>query len=191
MKRYTILVAIMVFLFANETGAQLFQKVPSFDNKANREAERLWKDGKFAEAEKMMWAAYERTRVVNHIGILARLKWDIGDVKGYNEVWDKVIQHQMNEYTKSGLNMHKIAVQSSLNEKFDKNVTQGDPIVGLKSAMELLDLFGEKITDIENSFFYNIYTKATEIAFLTDDKATLEKMYQKIEIGRASCRERV
>lgn len=180
MKRYTILVAIMVFLYANETSAQFFQKVPGFDARANREAERLWKDGKFAEAEKMMWAAYERTRVVNHIGILAHLKWDIGDVKGYNAVWDKVIQHHLDQYAKSNLNMHKMEVQLSLDEKFNRNISQGDPIVGLKSGMELLDLFGEKINDIENSFFYNIYTKATEIAFLTDDKATLEKMYQKI-----------
>ncbi|MBL7759792.1 MAG: caspase family protein [Sediminibacterium sp.] len=180
MKRYAILVAIMFFLFANRTSAQLFQKVPTFDARANREAERLWKDGKFAEAEKMMVAAYERTGVVNHIGILARLKWEIGDVKGYNAVADKVIQHNLNQYAKSDLLMYRMAVQGSLDDKFTKNVTQGDPIVGLKTGMELLDLFGDKINDSENGYFYSFYSKAPEIAFLTDDKATLEKMHRKV-----------
>lgn len=180
MKRYAILVAIMFFLFANRTSAQLFQKVPTFDARANREAERLWKDGKFAEAEKMMVAAYERTGVVNHIGILARLKWEIGDVKGYNAVADRVIQHNLNQYAKSDLLMYRMAVQGSLDDKFTKNVTQGDPIVGLKTGMELLDLFGDKINDSENGYFYSFYSKAPEIAFLTDDKATLEKMHRKV-----------
>lgn len=180
MKRYLILATIMVLLFTNETSAQLFLKVPSFDAKANREAERLWKDGKFAEAEKIMWAAYERTRIVNHIGILAKHKWEIGDVKGYNDVLDKVIQHQMNQYAKSNLSMDKMAAQMSLYDKFNKNIAQGDPIVGLKAGMEMLDLFGEKINDTENSFFYDLSMKGAEIAFLTDDKATLEKMHRKV-----------
>lgn len=176
-----ILIAVMAISMQvySQDQAPLFKTMnPPFDAKTQREAEKQWKEGNLAAAEKLFRKAFENTSNIGHLKALAEKKWEIGDVKGYSDVTDLVIRYNKERLVKTKLSSYQTELNYSMFEKADKNFTKGDPKVGLNTVLDMMENFGEKINDLERSFYQSAYYRGCEVAFLTEDRAALEQLHQ-------------
>ncbi|UKJ08818.1 caspase family protein [Solitalea lacus] len=149
------------------------------DYKSYSQAQKLWKNGDYVEAEKFYKKAYTNSGNVSYLWTLAKNKFEIGDVKGGNSVYDIIIKDKT-EYVKG---KPQIFRTNHLNpfyfEKIDNNFKKGDPEVGLASSLEFVETMGDRIGFTESNFFVVVYTSATETAFALDNKEALKKLHEK------------
>src|SRR5687767_2893250 len=91
----TLLTLLLVMLMATSFGQSMLSmgttKRPDTDMKTEKEADKQWKAGNYAEAERLYRKAYANSGYVYHLLPLARNKFDIGDIKGSNVLYDQII----------------------------------------------------------------------------------------------------
>jgi tetratricopeptide (TPR) repeat protein len=151
---------------------------PPFDQKTHREAEKQWKEGNLAEAERLYRKAFDNSNNVGHLMRLYERKWEIGDVKGFNQAIDLVIQYNKERLVKNSSAVYKIPLNQAFYIKIDNNLKKGDPRVAIEAILDMTSSFGEKVDNSEKSFFGSAYYEGCETAFLLDDKVSLEKLNQ-------------
>ncbi|MCO4291520.1 caspase family protein [Solitalea sp. MAHUQ-68] len=148
------------------------------DYKNYREAQKLWKNGDYTEAEKFYRKAYANNGNTLYLSELGNKKFEIGDIKGANSVFDIVIKDQT-----ENLKGNQLTARQSLNlyyyQKIDNNFKKGDPEVGLASTLQFMEALGDRIGLSERNLFLPIYTSAAETAFALDNKEALIKLHEK------------
>ncbi|SMO44458.1 caspase family protein [Solitalea koreensis] len=176
-----ILLTLLFLIFVSIVYSQsiLSPYATNQDYKSYNQAQKLWKNGDYVEAEKFYRKAYTNSGNVSYLWTLAKNKFEIGDVKGANLVYDIIIKDQT-EYVQGKPQVFRT---NHLNpfyfEKIDNNFKKGDPEVGLASSLEFVETMGDKIGFTESNLFIAVYTSATETAFALDNKAALIKLHEK------------
>lgn len=146
------------------------------DNKTAKEAEKMWKEGNINEAEKLYKKAYSNGGYFGHLNDLIKKKWEIGDIKGANEVSDLlIVDLKKNNNSLS----EKMVLNQMCYNKIENNFKKGDQKEGLSSTLEFVKTMGEKVNDSERGYFFEMYTFAPEVAFLTENKDALEQLNTK------------
>ena len=113
---------------------------------------------------------------------LSEKKWEIGDVKGYNQVTDLVIQYTKERLRKDSSLVFRMGNNIAIYTKIDNNLKKGDPKVALESLLDMMNGFGSKINDSERGYFFDAFPKGCETAFLLEDRSTLEKLHTAAQI---------
>jgi tetratricopeptide (TPR) repeat protein len=173
----TLLILLFLFSFSI-VYSQSAKTRPQTDNKTEKEAERLWKTGDYAAAEKLYRQAYTNTGNVHHLTPLAKKKFEIGDVKGANALYDIIIKDRA-EYVKGLSLVYRMELNMLYFEKIDKNFKTGSPEVGIATTLDFVESIGKKVEGEVRGFYYLTYTSACEAAFALDDEAALIKLHEK------------
>ncbi|UKJ08817.1 caspase family protein [Solitalea lacus] len=144
------------------------------DYKSYNQAKKLWKNGDYVEAEKFYRKAYTNSGNTSYLAELGKKKFEIGDAKGANSVYDIIIkaEKEKSQIFRTTLNLYYY-------EKIDNNFKKGDPEVGLASTLEFMESLGDKIGLSERNLFLPIYTSAAETAFALENKEALIKLHDK------------
>ncbi|UKJ08819.1 caspase family protein [Solitalea lacus] len=173
-----ILLTLILSISVSIVYSQSIFSNPGFDTQTYNQAEKLWKNGDYVEAEKHYRKAYSNTGNVSYLWTLAKKKFEIGDVKGANSVYDILIKDQT-EYVKGKPQFSRTTLNLYYYEKIDNNFKKGNPEVGLSTALEFVESMGEKVTESERTYFQSIYYNACETAFALDDEKALVKLHEK------------
>ena len=102
MKPLKQLTALLFLFFVATIHAEAqFSKWEKLENQGDRK----WKNGDLVEAEKLIREAYKENPTPNILWRLALKKLDLGDIKGYNSVWNEIVEPIRIPPTNSGPNM--------------------------------------------------------------------------------------
>lgn len=173
-----LMVPIVSASFSQSIFSMGTAKRPDTDFKTEKEADKLWKDGNYVEAERLYRKAYANSGHVYHLLPLARNKFEIGDIKVANSVYDIIINKTI-EKSKGQPRTYIAPVNFYYFEKIDKNLKNGSPEVALATTLAFVESMGTKISDSEIGFYQRIYISACETAFALDNEEALFKLNEK------------
>lgn len=153
------------------------------DNKTAKQAEKAWEEGNFHAADSLYKKAYFKSNFLGHLDDLMKKKKEISDIKGVNEVYNFIIadlKTQIDEasFMSTTKQMNVVLRNKYSFEKIEYNFNKGDPKEGMYSTLNFLKIMGDKINNQEKSMFYSMYTSASEVAYLTENKSALEELNQ-------------
>jgi tetratricopeptide (TPR) repeat protein len=151
-------------------------KRPDTDFKTEKEADKQWKAGNYAEAEKLYRKAYANSGFIYHLLPLARNKFSIGDIKGANILYSTILKEK--------LTIKHVALPDQMNlhilfrEKINSNFARGDREEGIATTLQYMESMSGKLTAIERGHFQPTFLSAATTAFSLNDRAALLKLYE-------------
>ena len=155
-----MILAVPVLSHSQRRGEETSYKNVNEATKMAKQAEKLWKEERFAEAEQMYYKALAIYPVFIQLDEFAERQMKLGNIKGANKMWTAVAQ------TGAGLDWIYPSMASN-------NFKSGYIDAGMKAALNYLELLrGQKP---EGSFSITIIT-ATKVAFALEDKSSLQRM---------------
>jgi len=146
--------------------------------KLQKEADKLWKAGEYAESEKLYRKAYAVDGNPGHLAPLAKNKFNIGDIKGANALYDIMIKDRT-EYVKGQSQVYRTSLNAYYFEKIDNNFKIGNPEIGISTSLDFVESMGNKVTETERAYFQNIYSSACEAAFALGKEEALLRLNER------------
>ena len=146
--------------------------------KLQKEADKLWKAGEYAESEKLYRKAYAVDGNPGHLAPLAENKFNIGDIKGANALYDVMIKDRT-EYVKGQSQVYRTSLNAYYFEKIDNNFKIGNPEIGISTSLDFVESMGNKVTETERAYFQNIYSSACEAAFALGKEEALLRLNER------------
>jgi tetratricopeptide (TPR) repeat protein len=173
------IITLIILSAALQSFGQLIKtgtKAP--DYRTLKQADKLWKDGDYVESEKL----YRKAASEEHIfplATLAKHKFEIGDVKGANQLYDEVIANRKRYAEGQSSQIYRITLNRYYFEKIEFNMMRGIPEVGIETALDFVESMGDKVTELERAYFQNVYHSTTEAAFALDNEDALVRLHRK------------
>ncbi len=142
--------------------------------KIGKQAERLWKDDQYAEAEKLYYKSIEVFPVFAVIDEFARRKIKMGDIKGANKVWNDLAT----AFIKVGPEYYKASeLRDNLSYVYysmaGNNFESGYSNDAVTATVKYLELFKEMKPA---SGTHALLENACNVAFFNGDKQTLQQI---------------
>ncbi len=144
-----------------------------------KKARQLWKEDRYVEAAKLFYEA-ENLHPAGFLDELARLKFELGDVRGANKTYDDCIiklsgEIKNSSYTKS---QTRDKLCNIYWKKIDKNATSGDPKEAVLTAVKFLknppeghrNIFGMHYPEVKG-----VLLSAINVAFQIEDIHSLSE----------------
>ncbi len=139
-----------------------------------KQAEKLWKQEKYLEAEKLYFKANELEPSPSLMNDFALDRMKIMDIKGANRTWDKLIKSMLESNVFTSYDM-----EQTYYLKATSNFKSGDPVAGVSAAVGYIELLDNKITTSQSGMATAVFRDAPKNAFYLDDISSLERMYAK------------
>ena len=146
--------------------------------KLQKEADKLWKMGEYVESEKLYRKAYAVDGNPGHLAPLAKNKFNIGDIKGANAIYDVMIKDRT-EYVKGQSQVYRTSLNAYYFEKIDNNFKIGNPEIAISTSLDFVESMGDKVTETERAYFQNIYSSACEAAFALGKEEALLRLNER------------
>lgn len=143
--KITLLSTIFFFLYMSNAFSQVRSKEAKESMEIIWQSDKLRKEGKISEADKMLLDSNEKFPNVQ-LEFIANDKMLAGDIRGANKLWDALIE-SLKKYSVDHKNFYVYRFQST-NDALDACIThqifsnfeKGDPYVGIKVAKEFLQI---------------------------------------------------
>ncbi|MBL7759790.1 MAG: caspase family protein [Sediminibacterium sp.] len=176
MKPLKQLSALLFVLFVITTPAEAqFSKWEKLENQGDRK----WKNGDLVEGEKLIREAYKENPTANILWRLALKKLDLGDIKGYNSVWNEIVDPIRKIVARNDNEQNRNALRSWLGLQADNNFKKGDPYLAMNLGIEMIWCLGDKISgEKEKVPFQYAYYNTCETAYILGQKNVLDSMYK-------------
>jgi tetratricopeptide (TPR) repeat protein len=170
-----------IIITAQTSGPGSINKKMAEASKLAKQAERLWKDEKYSEAEKLYYESLSVFPLHTQLCEFAERKMKLGDVNGANKIWTALaesIKSQPENVTGYGGLMGAMLMANQplrfvYADMANNNFRSGDAATGIEAAVKCIELYsGGKPDDL----FVTIIRDASRVALSIGDKISLQKL---------------